>query len=195
MTLRRPDGKPCRPTGRLATFEPATTEHDLFDRYDQEAIQIGSSPLLYYRLRVSGSKVDPLYNEIRDKIYDIEPYNVCGHWKPATPMQGIELFGIDSPVDTMFFFNRVQFLSVVNEPPTSGSLLFSCVDRIAWEIIQTSTNIASDGDRFKWGRHRFLVIARNYQPTATENDPFGLGTATNTQVPRTLGDDSPVRNG
>lgn len=50
MTIYRPDGKPYNPTGSLQQFDDGLPERDLFNKWDEESIRLGGSPLFYYEL-------------------------------------------------------------------------------------------------------------------------------------------------
>ena len=177
--IRDQSGLPFFLTGRLGLYDPQNPDNEVQDSWDRESIEIGGSPILYYRLLTKNAKIDPLYNEIRDKIWSEEPFKICALFTPARPLQPLDQFGIDNPVDVIFTFNRTAFLDAVRELPTSGSLIFSVVDRTWWEVIQSNINITEDLDRMLWSRHRLQAYARSYQPTATEHDPARMGFVTN----------------
>jgi hypothetical protein len=180
--IRRPNGTPYVVPGRLGLYSPNNPDHSLMDRIDMEAIKMGGSPILYYRVIIKGAKVDPLYHEIRDKLY-APPVEICSVFSPPTPLQNQDQFGIDSPTDVLFTFNLTNFTTTAGELPTTGSLIFTVVDRNWWEIIQPNINILTDMDRMIWNKLRVQVNARKYQPTATEHDPGRYGYATNVGFP------------
>lgn len=180
--IKRTNGTPYVLPGRLGLYSPSSPDHDLMDRIDQEAIRMGGSPILYYRLIMQGAKVDPLYHEIRDKLY-APPVEVCTLFQPPTPLQNIDPYGIDNPTDILFTFNKTHFLAQVGELPTAGSQIYTIVDNNYWEIIQPNINIVTDMDRMIWGNIRIQVNARRYQQTSTEHDPGKMGYETNVAFP------------
>jgi hypothetical protein len=53
MAIRNPDGSAYKPVGTLAQFDPESKEHDLFNVWDQEAIEIGGTPLYYHEVFIN----------------------------------------------------------------------------------------------------------------------------------------------
>jgi hypothetical protein len=57
MTIKNADGSVYKTTGSLQQFDPTNTEHDLFNLWDQEVIEIGGTPLYYYDLFINISNI------------------------------------------------------------------------------------------------------------------------------------------
>ena len=63
MTIYRSDGKPYSSVGSLQQFDDASPDRDLFNKWDEESIRLGGSPLFYYELFIDVNNIDPLYVE------------------------------------------------------------------------------------------------------------------------------------
>lgn len=178
--IRNEDGTPYS-LGEMALWDPQNPEHLLHDEIDRELIRMSGSPVLYYKYvpsRVEGN----IYSEERDKIFSPTPVCVFAVWEPPKPLQDLGYWGIDSPDDVAMAFNRNEFVELVGELPTTGSLLMTMYDREWWEITKASGNSPDDKDQLIWGKHRVAVLARKYQPSATDSSPDGRGRATASQT-------------
>ena len=89
MTIYRPDGKPYNPTGSLQQFDDGLPERDLFNKWDEESIRLGGSPLFYYELFIDINNIDPLYVESRAKIYSKNPIQLWCVYEPI-PSQNMQ---------------------------------------------------------------------------------------------------------
>ena len=105
MTIYRPDGKPYNPTGSLQQFDDGLPERDLFNKWDEESIRLGGSPLFYYELFIDINHIDPLYVESRAKIYSKNPIQLWCVYEPIPSQNMQTAFGIDSPDEMTFELN------------------------------------------------------------------------------------------
>lgn len=165
MTIRNPDGSVVKPTGSLQQFDPENPEHDLFNLWDQEVIEIGGTPLYYYDLFINIQNIDELYLEARDKIWS--PCEVClyGYYDPIPSQNAMGMFGIDSPDDMMFEFNYRHVLKKLGKPPKIGARIFSPHKGEHWVIIQRNVEV------FKlWGELRLQVMCQRFQESLTTGE-------------------------
>ena len=61
MGLLNSDGTPYKLSGSATQFDPQNPMFDLFNQWDQEAIQRGGSPLYYYEVIIQPDMIDPIY--------------------------------------------------------------------------------------------------------------------------------------
>jgi hypothetical protein len=171
--LRRLDGSPYVPSGNADNYDPSNPDHDLMDSVDQEVIEQSGAPIEYYRVIVDG-RVDPLYNEQRQKIFLQQPVTMMAVWEPATPAWNDITIGFSSDETMLFSFNRIEFLEIMGEQPAIGSIIKTCDEGTWWEIVNNKVNVENE-DRKMWGKHRFVVTCNKYQPTVTDSSPTKLG--------------------
>lgn len=129
MTIRNPNGSVFKPTGSLQQFDPENPEHDLFNLWDQEVIQIGGSPLYYYDLFINIQNIDQLYVEARDKLWSPCPVCIYGYYDPISSSNQLGMFGIDSPDEIMLEFNYRHVLKTLGKPPQIGTDFLSAQTR------------------------------------------------------------------
>ena len=165
MAIRNPDGSVYNPTGRLQQFDPNSVEHDLFNVWDQEVIEIGGTPLFYYDVFININNIDELYVEARDKIYSQTPMQIYGYYEPVPSSNMMGVFGIDSPDEIMFEFNYRHVLRTLGKAPKIGSRIFSPHKKENWMVMQRNVEV------FKlWGELRLQVMCVRFQESLTTNE-------------------------
>ncbi len=165
MAIRNPDGSMFQPTGSLTQFDPSNLEHDLFNLWDQEVIEIGGSPLMYYEVFINVNNIDELYVEARDKIWSPIAKTVYGYYDPTPSQNMMGVFGIDSPDEMMFEFNYRHVLRTLGHAPKIGSRIFSPHKREHWMVMQRNVEV------FKlWGELRLQVMCVRFQESLTTGE-------------------------
>ena len=165
MAILNPDGSKFKPTGTLQQFDPENPEHDLFNVWDQEVIEIGGSPLFYYEIFINVNNIDSLYMEARDKIWSQHPICVTGYYEPIHSQNFMNAFGIGSPDEMMFEFNYRHVLATIGHAPKIGSRIFSPHKRENWVVIQRNVEV------FKlWGEVRLQVMCQRFQESLTTGE-------------------------
>jgi hypothetical protein len=165
MALRNCDGSPYRVSGSLAQFDPDNPEHLLFNMWDEEAIRIGGSPIMYYEVFIQSGTVDPLYKEDRGKIFSDSPIPLYGYYEPVPSKNLVNAFGIDSPDEMIFEFNYAAVLKAIGHPPKIGSRLFTPHLREHWVIVQRNM-----GEYKMWGNLRLQLLAQRFQESVTTGE-------------------------
>ncbi len=174
MAIKNPDGSTYNPTGNLQQFDPCNLEHELFNLWDQEVIEIGGTPLYYYDVFINVNSIDELYVEARDKIYSPVPKTIYGYYDPIPSQNMMGVFGIDSPDEIMFEFNYRSLLRTLGYAPKIGARIFSPHKKENWMVMQRNVEV------FKlWGELRLQVMCIRYQESLTT----GEGRVTQTRQP------------
>lgn len=165
MAIKNPDGSTYQPSGSLQQFDPQNLEHDLFNSFDQEVIEIGGTPLFYHEIFINVNNIDELYVEARDKIWSQHPVCLYGYYDPI-PSQNIgTVFGYDSPDEIMFEFNYRNVLKTLGHAPKIGARIFSPHKRENWVISQRNVEV------FKlWGELRLQVMCMRFQESLTTGE-------------------------
>ena len=170
MAIKNPDGSLYKPTGTLQQFDPESLEHDLFNIWDQEVIEVGGTPLFYYDVFININAIDELYVEARDKIYSQNPVQIFGYYEPIPSSNNMGVFGIDSPDEIMFEFNYRHVLRTLGRAPKIGARIFSPHKKENWMVMQRNVEV------FKlWGELRLQVMCVRFQESLTT----GSGKVTN----------------
>ena len=165
MALLNPDGSPFKVVGDLRQFDPENPEHDLFNVWDQEAIEIGGSPLFYYEVFINVANIDELYVEARDKMWSQHPIEIQGYYQPIPSQNFQNMFGIGSPDEMMFEFNYRHVLCQLGKPPKIGSRIYSPHKRQNWVVIQRNV------EEFKlWGELRLQLMCMKFQESLTTGE-------------------------
>jgi len=165
MAIFNPDGSKYNVTGTLQQFDPENPEHDLFNIWDQEVIEIGGSPLFYYDLFINVNNIDNLYVEARDKLWSQHPICITGYYEPIHSQNAMTAFGIDSPDEMMFEFNYRHVLAQIGHAPKIGGRIFTPHKRENWVIIQRNVEV------FKlWGELRLQVMCQRFQESLTTGE-------------------------
>jgi hypothetical protein len=165
MTIKNPDGSPYKVNGSLTQFDPSNLEHELFNLWDQEVIEIGGSPLFYYEVFINVNNIDELYVEARDKLWCPIPKTIYGYYEPTPSQNFMGAFGIDSPDEMMFEFNYQHILKTLGHAPKIGSRIFSPHKRENWMVMQRNVEV------FKlWGELRLQVMCIRFQESLTTGE-------------------------
>lgn len=165
MAILNPDGSKFGVTGSLTQFDPDNPEFDLFNLWDQEAIEIGGTPLFYYEVFINVNNIDELYVEARDKIWSQFPICIYGYYDPIPSQNALGAFGIDSPDEMMFEFNYRHVLKKLGHPPRIGARIYSPHKRENWMIKQRNVEV------FKmWGELRLQVMCDRFQESVTTGE-------------------------
>jgi len=165
MTILNPDGTKFKLAGSLQQFDPENPEHDLFNLWDQEVIEIGGSPLFYYEVFINVNNIDELYVEARDKLWSQCPICVHGYYDPIPSQNAMGAFGFDSPDEMMFEFNYRHVLSTIGHAPKIGSRIYSPHKREHWVVVQRNVEV------FKlWGEIRLQVMCGRFQESLTTGE-------------------------
>jgi hypothetical protein len=165
MTIKNPEGSTYKVSGSLQQFDPKNVEHDLFNLWDQEVIEIGGTPLYYHDLFVNVSNIDELYMEARDKLWSQHPICIYGYYDPIPSSNQMGAFGIDSPDEIMFEFNYRHVLKQLGKPPKIGARIFSPHKGEHWLVLQRNVEV------FKlWGELRLQVMCIRFQESLTTGE-------------------------
>lgn len=162
MAIYNPDGSPYKPSGSLRQYKPQSGEHDLFNRWDKEAIEIGGTPIYYYEVFIQSNTVDPLYWEDRGKIFCDSPITLYAYYDPFASQNLMGTFGIDAPDEIMFELNYQDVLNKIGHPPKVGSRIFTPHKKENWCIKQRNTEVYK-----LWGTLRLQLICEKFQESRT----------------------------
>jgi len=166
MVILNPDGSKFQPTGTLQQFDPENSEHDLFNLWDQEVIEIGGSPMYYHDLFINVNNIDELYVEARDKLWSEHPICIHGYYDPRPSENMMGMFGIDSPMlETMFEFNYKHVLTKIGHAPKIGARIYTPHKRENWVIVQRNVEVYQ-----MWGEIRLQVICNRFQESLTTGE-------------------------
>jgi hypothetical protein len=165
MAIKNPDGSNYGVTGSLNQFDPESPSHDLFNRYDQEIIEIGGSPIFYYELFIQVHTMDKLYFEDRGKLWSPVPVELKAVYEPISSANDQGLFGIDSPAEMVFLMNFQGTLDRLGHMPKVGSRIFTPHKRENWEIIQRNS-----GDYQQYGEIRLELVCKRFQESLTTQE-------------------------
>lgn len=165
MVIQNPDGSTYNVSGCLQQFDPKNVEHDLFNVWDQETIEIGGTPLYYHELYINLNNVDTLYVEARDKLWSQYPIKIYGYYDPIPSQNAMGVFGIDSPDEIMFEFNYRSVIAAIGHAPKIGSRIFSPHKSENWVVKQRNVEV------FKlWGELRLQVMCGRFQENLTTGE-------------------------
>jgi hypothetical protein len=165
MAIKNPDGSVYQPSGSLQQFDPTNLEHDLFNLWDQEVIEIGGAPIDYHNLFINISNIDELYVEARDKVWSKHPVQIYGFYNPIPSSNMLGMFGIDSPDEIMFEFNYRHVLKTLGHVPKIGARLYTPHKGENWVIIQRNVEV------FKlWGELRLQLMCMRFQESLTTGE-------------------------
>jgi len=156
--LRNPDGSCFKASGSLQQFDPENPDHFLFNTWDQEAIQIGGSPIFYHEVYIQSGTVDQQYWEDRGKMFAPIGIQLWGFYEPVSAQNYQGAFGFDSPDEVNFEFNYRAVLKAVGHPPKIGSRLFTPHKREDWIIVTRKV-----GEFKMWGELRIVLGCQRFQ--------------------------------
>lgn len=137
MAIYNTDGTRFDVSGNLAQFDPNNPRKDLFNRWDEDVIAIGGSPLFYFEVFIQFQTVDKLYLEDRGKIWSNIPITIYGYYEPVEPQNPSTMHGIDGPSDVMFECNYSAVLRTIGHMPKRGSRINTPHLNENWVIVDT----------------------------------------------------------
>jgi hypothetical protein len=163
--IRNTDGTTYTLKGNLNQYSPNSKDKDLFDKWDQEAIKIGGSPILYYEVFALTGDLDPLYLENRSKLFSTHPVQLYCYYEPVSSQNFINTFGIDSPDELLFEFNYKSVLETLGHLPKPGSRIYTPHKGENWMIIQSNLS------EYKlWGTLRLQILCSKFQESLTTGE-------------------------
>jgi len=165
MAIRNPDGSVYRTSNSLQQFDPNNPEHDLFNIWDEEVIEIGGSPLYYYEVFINMNTIDELYVEDRGKLWSNCPKCIYGYYEPIPAQNYMTVFGIDSPDEMMFEVNYRHALREIGHAPKIGSRIFTPHKRENWVVIQRNLEVYK-----MWGELRIQLMCQRFQESLTTGE-------------------------
>lgn len=163
--LRNQDGTPYQLTGSLQQFNPELPEFDLFNQWDEEAIERGGSPIFYYEVLIQPQTVDPLYLEDRGKLFSNNPIQLWANYDPLPTQNYMNAFGIDAPDEVRLELNYRSVLKKIGHPPKIGSRIFTPHLRENWVIMQRNAT-----EYKMWGVLRLELICSRFQESVTTGE-------------------------
>jgi hypothetical protein len=165
MALLNKDGTAYRPSGSVQQFDPNNPMFELFNLWDQEAIQRGGSPIYYYEVIIRPEMIDPIYLEARNKLFSNNPIQLWCTYDPIPSQNVLNQFGIDAPDEMTFELNYRSVLKNLGHPPKIGSRLFTPHLQENWVVVQRNLN------EFKmWGVLRIELICQRFQEDVVTGD-------------------------
>lgn len=165
MGLLNKDGTPYKPLGSVQQFDPNNPMFDLFNLWDQEAIQRGGSPMYYYEVIIRPEMIDPIYLEARNKLFSNNPIQLWCTYEPISSQNVLNQFGIDAPDEMTFELNYRSVLKNLGHPPKIGSRIFTPHLQENWVVVQRNLS------EFKmWGVLRIELICQRFQEDVVTGD-------------------------
>ena len=165
MGLLNKDGTPYKPQGSVQQFDPNNPMFDLFNLWDQEAIQRGGSPMYYYEVIIRPEMIDPIYLEARNKLFSNNPVQLWCTYEPISSQNVLNQFGIDAPDEMTFELNYRSVLKNLGHPPKIGSRIFTPHLQENWVVVQRNLS------EFKmWGVLRIELICQRFQEDVVTGD-------------------------
>lgn len=165
MAIYRPDGTIYQPVGSMRQFNPDSPDHDILNRWDEEAIKISGTPLFYYEVFIQEQTIDPLYVEDRGKLWSSNPIVLYAYYDPIPSQNDQTEWGIDSPDEIIFQVNYRATLREIGHPPKIGSRFFTPHLSENWVLIQRNL-----GQFHKWGAIRLELICQRFQESTTTGE-------------------------
>jgi len=163
--LRNPDGSEYNVSGSLQQFDPESPDHCLFNLWDQEAIEIGGSPIFYYEMFIQTQTLDPILREDRGKIFSNNPIQLFGFYDVQDSQHYQNMFGIEGMEDIVLEFNYKAVVDAIGHPPKVGSRLYTPHKRENWKIVQLSS-----AEHAMWGSIRLKVFCSKFQESTTTGE-------------------------
>jgi len=106
----------------LSLFDQTNNDINLFNLVDDEIIRLGGSELYYYKFRMN-EDFDPTYMETRNKVMDVEPILVYGHYNPTVLEETLSEFGLELKNEQIFIFNKSSIEQRLHERPKAGDII------------------------------------------------------------------------
>jgi hypothetical protein len=163
--IRNTDGSTYNLSGSMQQFDPENPEHNLFNQWDQELIEIGGSPIFYYEVFIQKSTVDPVYLEDRGKLFSNFPIQLWALYDPVTQQFYSTVFGADSPDELIFELNYRNVLDTIGHPPKIGSRIFTPHKQENWVILERKVS-----ENQMWGEIRLQLVCERFQENTTTNE-------------------------
>lgn len=168
MTLLNPDGTPYQ-LGALRAYNPSSPEYELFNEWDAESIRQGGSPIYYHELTFASSQVDPVYQEVRSKLWNPHPVELWCYYEPIPSQNALGVAGIDSMDEMVFECNWKDVLDRLGRYgmglPKPGSRIRSPHLNEDWELVQ-----AALGEFRGWQAIRVQLICKRFQESLTTGE-------------------------
>lgn len=165
MAIKNPDGSIYRVTGSLQQYDPENPEFQLFNDWDQEAIEIGGTPIFYYEIFIQVNTLDELYVEDRGKLWAPQPVCLYGYYDPVPSKANWTVFGADGPTEMMVEFNYRDVLRRLGHPPKLGARIFTPHKNENWVVLDRNVEV------FKlWGELRLQLMLVRFQESLTTGD-------------------------
>ena len=165
MVIKNKDGSVYKVSGSLQQFDPENPEHDLFNEYDQEIIEITGSPIFYYEVFINCNTIDEIYVEDRGKLWSGHPVCIYSYYEPIPAQNFVGTFGIDAPDEMMFEFNYRYVLKTLKHVPKIGARIYSPHKRENWVIIQRNVEM------FRlWGELRLQIMCQRFPESFTTGE-------------------------
>lgn len=149
----------------MQQFNPEANEHNLFNQWDQEIIQIGGSPIFYYEVLIQRQTIDPLWREDRGKIFATNPIQLYGLYDPIASQNYMSVMGVDAPDELQIEFNYKAVLKAIGHPPKIGSRIFTPHKRENWVVVQRNL-----GEFKLWGELRLFLIVQRFSESSTTGE-------------------------
>lgn len=160
--LRDKNGQPYKPQGSIQQFDPESTQHCLFNLWDQEAIKMGGSPIFYHEVIINAGDIHPTYLEARSKLFNPVPIQLWAIYEPSPQVNFQDAFGLDSPGQVIFECNYQDVLKRIGHPPKLQSRIHTPHKGEDWEILQLIT-----GEYKMWGELRLQIVCEKFQDSVT----------------------------
>jgi len=106
----------------LSLFDQTNNDINLFNLVDDEIIRLGGSELLYFKFRMN-EDYDETYMEARNKVIDVEPILVYGHYNPTVLEETLSEFGLELKNEQIFIFNKSSIEQRIHERPKAGDII------------------------------------------------------------------------
>lgn len=161
--LRNSDGTPYK-LSDYQLFDPESPELCLFQEWDEAVIKQGGSPVFYEEVIIPSGAIDPIYREARNKLYAPAIQLWC-FYEPTPNQFYQDLYGIGSPDEQLFEFNKSSVIQRVGHMPKIGSRIYTPHRRENWMVLDIKT-----GEYQGWGELRLQLICQRFQETVTSND-------------------------
>ena len=112
-----------------------SNEVNLLKSLTQELNRITAAPVTVYLML--DTKIDKLYGEDKDTRYSPPIPSVIGHYSPQQIKFTLSLFGIDSDIDTVFYFTRDELTKKLNRLLQHGDLIYN-KDKQLFEVTEVT---------------------------------------------------------
>ena len=135
--------------------EKNKNEVNLLKALSSELNAISSAPVTVYLLL--DTTVDNLYGEEKNVQYSAPFEQIVGHYSPSQIKFTLSLFGIDSDIDTVFYFTQDELLGKLGRVLQHGDLLYDKDNRL-FEVTEVI-----DDTNFNYEWISQYVMCRRYQ--------------------------------